>query len=179
MISYDKYLVQILNWTVMETDAQLIILIRFLRYLAQIILFYTYTHWNLIRFLSLKLRKLFLDNFAQKNDLFFARLLWPWPTNSREINYQNIEKSLSLIIERLVSMATKKITERSDQDCGLYIVRRQNADKKNSPTNILWKIEVITLNDIGSSWNLAQPFPLESVPPPIFFRFFGIYLTIL
>ena len=30
-------------------------------------------------------------------------------TNSREIKYQNIEKSLSLIIERLVSMATKKI----------------------------------------------------------------------
>ena len=63
-ISYDKSLVQILNWTITETDAQQIIFIRFLRYLEQIILFYTWTHWNLIRFLSLKLRKLFLDNFA-------------------------------------------------------------------------------------------------------------------
>ena len=69
-ISYDKSLVQILNWTITETDAQLIILIRFLRYLVQIILFYTWTHWNLIRILPLKLRKLFLDNFAYKNDLF-------------------------------------------------------------------------------------------------------------
>ena len=32
-------------------------------------------------------------------------------TNSREIKYQNSEKSLSLIIERLVSMATKKSNE--------------------------------------------------------------------
>ena len=31
-------------------------------------------------------------------------------TNSREIKYQNIEKSPSLIIERFVSMATKKLT---------------------------------------------------------------------
>ena len=30
-------------------------------------------------------------------------------TNSQEIKYQNSEKSLSLIIERLVSTATKKI----------------------------------------------------------------------
>ena len=62
--SYDKSLVQILNWTVTETDAKLIILIRFLIYLVQILLFYTSTQWNLIRFLSLKLRKLFLNNFA-------------------------------------------------------------------------------------------------------------------
>ena len=76
-------------------------------------------------------------------------------TISWEIKYENIEKSPSLIIERLVSMATKKIdwgdfdkkklpgfsdlntstvkkSSRSDQYCGLYIVQRQ----KNRHTNI-------------------------------------------
>ena len=77
-------------------------------------------------------------------------------TNSREIKYQNIEKSLSLIIEWLVSMATKKIRRfdfhdkflpwfsdqnasavkksgRSDQYCGLYIVQlRTNGDRQTN-----------------------------------------------
>ena len=60
---------QILSWTIMETDAQLTILIRFLRYLAEMILFYVCTMWNLIIFLSLKFRKLFLNSWP-----FFARL---------------------------------------------------------------------------------------------------------
>ena len=70
--------------------------------------------------------------------------------NSREIEDQNIENSLSLIIARLVSMATKqnrwfeflekvlplsynwsaptvKKSGRSDQYCGLYIVWRHNS----------------------------------------------------
>ena len=54
---------QILSLTIIETDAQLTILIRFLRYLAEIILFYVCTMWNWIIFLSLKFRKLFLNSF--------------------------------------------------------------------------------------------------------------------
>ena len=72
--------------------------------------------------------------------------------NSREIEDPNIEKSLSLIIARLVSMATKQNrwfeflekvlplsynwsaptvnkSGRSDQYCDLYIVWRQNSHK--------------------------------------------------
>ena len=57
-------------------------------------------------------------------------------TNSREIKYQNIENSLSLIIGRFVSMATKKI----------YLT---NLKKKNSAmswvenTSVLKKIRTI------------------------------------
>ena len=98
-------------------------------------------------------------------------------TNSREIKYQNIEKSLSLIIEWLVSMATKKIRRfdfhenflrwfsdqnasavkksgRSDQYWGLYIAKWRT-DRQTAVTNILcknlWFCKVIRLNDVGSS----------------------------
>ena len=83
-------------------------------------------------------------------------------TNSREIEDQNIEKSPSLIIARLVSMATKKNrwfdflekvlplsynwsaptvkkSGRSDQYCGLYIVWRQTSQKKLTGQDIIWK----------------------------------------
>ena len=86
-------------------------------------------------------------------------------TNSREIKYQNIEKSPSLIIERFVSMATTKIdwadfekkvlpwfsdlntstvrkSGRSDQYCGLYIVQIQKnrqTDGQTVVTNILYE----------------------------------------
>ena len=126
-------------------------------------------------------------------------------TNSRAIKYQSIEKSLSLIIERLISMAKKKITRPifTKFFChGPWTRIHQLAQNQNDRTSIVACTsfedrmqtkkthrqhtlknrrfcKVITLNDIGSSWNLAQPFPLGSVPPPIFFNFFGIYLTIL
>ena len=83
-------------------------------------------------------------------------------TNSREIEDQNIEKSPSLIIARLVSMATNKNrwfdflekvlplsynwsaptvkkSGRSDQYCGLYIVWRQTSQKKLTGQDIIWK----------------------------------------
>ena len=83
-------------------------------------------------------------------------------TNSREIEDQNIEKSPSLIIARLVSMATNKNrwfdflekvlplsynwsaptvkkSGRSDQYCGLYIVWRRTSQKKLTGQDIIWK----------------------------------------
>ena len=83
-------------------------------------------------------------------------------TNSREIEDQNIEKSPSLIIARLVSMATRtnrqfdflekvlplsynwsaptvKKSGRSDQYCSLYIVWRQTSQKKLTGQDIIWK----------------------------------------
>ena len=79
-------------------------------------------------------------------------------TNSREIKYQNIEKSPSLIIERFVSMGTTKIdwadfekkvlpwfsdlntstvrkSGRSDQYCGLYIVQIQKNRQTDRQTD--------------------------------------------
>ena len=55
-------------------------------------------------------------------------------TNNREIKYQNIEKSLSLIIERMVSMATKKSFAR--------VLGREYIDCQNIRTigSVLWPV---------------------------------------
>ena len=122
-------------------------------------------------------------------------------TNSREIKYQNIKKSLSLIIEWLVSMATKTIRRfdfhekflpwfsdqnasavkqsgRSDQYWGLYIAKWRT-DKQTAVTNILCKnlrfCNVIRSNDVGSSYNLVQYFLFVSVLAQKSFRFFGFF----
>ena len=101
-------------------------------------------------------------------------------TNSREIKYQNSEKSLSLIIEWLVSMATKKSTvsifttnfchgsrtrmhrlSKSQDDrtsieaCTSFNYGQMETDRQTAVTNILCKnlrfCKVIRLNDVGSS----------------------------
>ena len=72
-------------------------------------------------------------------------------TNSREIKYQNIEKSLSLIIEWLVSMATKKIRRFDFHDKFLPWFSDQNASavKKSGRSDQYWGLYIVQLRTNG------------------------------
>ena len=86
MISHDKSLVQILNWTVTETDAQLILLIRFLRYLVQIILFYIIGDFSY--YIDINWPRPLTLTFDLDLDLYFLRknftFLWSHVTQNDE-----------------------------------------------------------------------------------------------
>ena len=116
-----------------------------------------------------------------------------------EIKYENSEKSPSLIIERLVSMATKKIdwgdldqknlpgfsdlntstvkkSRRSDQYCGLYIVQIQKyrqTDRQTVVTNILCEKsqDFRKVTNRGDQYTLQKSTILQSNKPrwPIYF----------
>ena len=72
-------------------------------------------------------------------------------TNSREIKYQNSEKSLSLIIEWLVSMATKKIRRFDFHDKFLPWFSDQNASavKKSGRSDQYWGLYIVQLRTNG------------------------------
>ena len=126
-------------------------------------------------------------------------------TNSREIKYQSIEKSLSLIIERLVSMAKKKITRPifTNKIChGPWTRIHQLAQNQNDRTSIVActsfedrmqtkkthrptyfeKSKILQSNNakrhrIVMKFGTALPARVSTASK--FFRIFGIYLTIL
>ena len=72
-------------------------------------------------------------------------------TNSREIKYQNIAKSLCLIIEWLVSMATKKIRRFDFHDKFLPWFSDQNASavKKSGRSDQYWGLYIVQLRTNG------------------------------
>ena len=119
-------------------------------------------------------------------------------TNSREIKYQNIEKSLSLISERLVSMATTKITGPiSRKTFGMVLgpeyiswrkirtirpvlwpVHREQTDKhaNRGDHHTLRKSKISQSNKVKRHrivMNLVQCFPGRVRTAPTNFRFFG------
>ena len=101
-------------------------------------------------------------------------------TNSREIKYQNIEKSLSLIIEWLVSRATQKIRRFDFHDKFLPWFSDQNAPavKKSGRSDQYWGLYIVQLRtngdrqtNRGDQYTLQKSTILQSNKPrwPIYF----------